>query len=206
MPSPRFKLVVALMSVLTVGTYLAEPYVGARSFEELRPAPTFTLGTLNGSTFNMARVDGAPAVLVAAANGTTANLSARPGGTAVLIDFMATWCPPCREEIRQLALVRSVYPPSRLQILTVDVDYSETPQELKDWLHAYSAFNETHEDRGWYFAMDTRGEFVGPRYGANALPTLVLVDGEGRVRRTWVGTVTAADLEVAIDAALTAVG
>lgn len=185
MARPRFKLVVAFMSVLTVATYLAEPYVGARSFEELRPAPDFALETLNGTTFQ---------------------LSVKDNGTPVLLDFMATWCPPCREEIRQLAIVRGEYLPSNLQILSVDVDYSETPQQFKDWLDTYSAYNETHEALGWSFAMDSAGEFVGPRYGANALPTLVLIDGAGKVRHTWVGIVAAADLEAAIDAALIAVG
>ncbi len=185
MPSRRFKLVVALMSVLTVGTYLAEPYVGARSLEELRPAPDFSLETLGGTTFNLAEHN---------------------NRTTVVLDFMATWCPPCREEVRQLAIVRGEYSPSSLQVLSVDVDYSETPQQFKDWLHAYSPYNETHEQAGWTFAMDTPGQFVGPRYGANALPTLVLIDGEGKVRHTWVGIVAAADLEAAIDAALIAVG
>lgn len=185
MPSHRFKLVVAAMSVLTVATYLVEPYVGARSFQEMRGAPDFTLVTLNGTTFH---------------------LRERSNGTAVLVDFMATWCPPCREVVRQLAIVRGQYLPSKVQVLTVDVDFTETPQQLKDWLHTYSAYDEADEALGWSFAMDTTGQFVGPRYGANALPTLVLVDGAGMVRHTWVGTVAASDLEVALDAALIAVG
>lgn len=180
MPSPRFKLVIAAMSVLTVAAYLIEPYVGARSFEELRDAPEFALATIDDSTFR---------------------LSEENNGTLVLLDFMATWCPPCREETQQLTAVRSRYTPSALVILTVDIDFTETPGQLAAFREAYSPYNSSAEADGWYFAMDTAGEYVGPKYGANALPTLVLVDGAGKVRHTWVGVVLASDLQSAIDAA-----
>lgn len=181
MPSQRFKLVVAAMSVLTVSTYLIEPYVGARSFEELRDAPDFALSTLDNSTFR---------------------LSERNNGTLVLLDFMATWCPPCREETVQLARVRSTYLPADLVILTVDIDFSETPGQLAAFREAHSPYNGSAEADGWYFAMDTTVEYVGPKYGANALPTLVLVDGAGKIRHTWVGVVLASDLRSVIDGAL----
>jgi thiol-disulfide isomerase/thioredoxin len=179
MPSARFKTVVALMAVLTVGTYLVEPYVGARSFEELKPAPDFALATIDNTTFRLSEHN----------------------GSVVLLDFMATWCPPCRETVFELSKVRADYPSGALAIVSVDIDYSESPSQLGAFRHDYLGFNGSVEARGWYFAMDSAGEFVGPKFGANALPTLVLVDGHGKIRHSWVGVVAASQMAAAIDEA-----
>ncbi|HEX9709066.1 MAG TPA: TlpA disulfide reductase family protein [Candidatus Thermoplasmatota archaeon] len=176
MPSPRFKLVVALLSLSTVMTYLAEPYLGVRTYEELRPAPPFALATIDGSTFLLADQAGKP----------------------VLLDFMATWCPPCREEMGEIRTVRSAWPAANLSIVSIDVDYSETAEQLDQFRAAYAGLNGSAEAAGWFFALDSAETYVGPQYGANALPTLVLVDGDGMVRRSWVGVVRASAIMEAV--------
>ncbi len=40
---------------------------------------------------------------------------------------------------------------------------------------------------------------LGGRYGVRAVPTLVVIDSEGRVAKTIVGGVTAADLSSLVD-------
>lgn len=184
MPSQRFKLVVAVMCVLTVGTYVAEPFVGAHSFVEQKPGPDFALATIDGSTFRLAD----PA----------------HNGSFVLLDFMATWCPPCRETLRELAKVRVGATPDQLVIVSVDVDYTETATQLAAFRLAILGLNGSAEADGWYFAMDAPGEFVGVKYGANALPTLVLVDGAGKIVHSWVGVASAEQIESAMAAAAAA--
>jgi len=182
MPSKRFKLVVAVMCVLTVGTYVAEPFVGAHSLVEQKPAPDFALATIDGTMFRLAQHN----------------------GSLILLDFMATWCPPCRETLRELAKVRAGFAPGQVAIVSIDIDYSESAPQLAAFRLAVLGLNGSAEAEGWFFAMDSPGEFVGPKYGANALPTLVLVDGSGKVVHSWVGVASAEQIRSAMAAAAAA--
>lgn len=42
----------------------------------------------------------------------------------VMINFFATWCPPCRAEIPEIAELRKAYPEQKLLILGLSVDKS----------------------------------------------------------------------------------
>ena len=179
MPTKRFKTVVAAMAVLTVATYVAEPFVGARSYEELRAAPSFALATIDGTTFSLADHN----------------------RSVVLLDFMATWCPPCRETTHQLQTVRANNLAGALKIVSVDVDFTESSDLLSQFRTSVAGYNGSAEADGWYFALDTPGEYVGPKYGANALPTLVLIDTTGQIRNSWVGITQASEIQRAIEEA-----
>jgi len=180
MPSKRFKLIVAVMAVLTVATYIAEPFVGARSYDELRPAAPFALATIDGTTFSLGEHN----------------------RSVILLDFMATWCPPCRETTHQLQTVRATNLAGAVKIVSVDVDFTETSDQLAQFRISVAGYNGSAEADGWYFALDTPGEYVGPKYGANALPTLVLVDTQGNIRHSWIGITQASEIQRAIDEAL----
>jgi thiol-disulfide isomerase/thioredoxin len=175
--SPRFKFVVAVLAAATVGVYLAEPYLASHDYSQYKDAPAFELATIDGSTFNMSS----------------------QAGKVVLIDFMAVWCPPCREAMWQLKMVRGANAVDDLTILSVDIDYTESAEQLGGFREQYAGYNGSAEPSGWYFALDTLGTYVGPLYGATALPTLVLVDGAGHIRHTWVGATSASEIQGAID-------
>jgi thiol-disulfide isomerase/thioredoxin len=179
MPSSRFKFVVALMSALTVSTYVAEPVLVAHVPEPRKEAAAFSLATVDGSTFRLAD---------------------RPNGSLVLLDFMATWCFPCREQAAELVDLRQHYSPDDLAIVSVDEEYSIAAERVLEFRLAFANISASVEAFRWYFAVDTVEGHVGLRYGVTALPTVVLIDGDGRVARTWFGAVSAASLRVAIDA------
>jgi peroxiredoxin len=183
MPSARFKLVVALMGALTVGTYAAEPFLVASGGEPRKPAPDFTLATIDGSTFS---------------------LSLQGNGTVVLLDFMATWCFPCRDQLATLAGLRLTFPAAMLTMVSIDEEYSIEPARVAEFRETYARTGGSAEAQSWYFAADTVGEHVGLKYGVNALPTVVLIDRAGGIARTWYGAVTGATLEIAIEAELRA--
>ena len=183
MPSARFKLVVAVMSVLTVATYVAEPILVPNASAARSPAPDFSLATIDGSTFR---------------------LSDRPNGSLVLLDFMATWCFPCRQQLQDLREIRAEVPPAALMIVSIDEEYSIDSASVARFRAAYGGINGSMEGSRWYFAADTVEEHVGLKYGVTALPTVVLIDADGAVARTWFGSVSSATLVQAIAAELRA--
>jgi cytochrome c biogenesis protein CcmG, thiol:disulfide interchange protein DsbE len=183
MPSPRFKRVVALMSLLTVATYLAEPYVVGHPTTNAKPATEFALPTIDGSAFRLSEY----------------NI-----GTPVLLDFMATWCIPCREQIVQLADLRAKFLPGELVMISIDSEYTLPPSTLDTFRNQTAGVTNRSEVLGWYFAVDTIEEHVALNYGVNALPMLVLIDGSGKVANTWIGLKESPDLQLAIEAVLSA--
>jgi cytochrome c biogenesis protein CcmG/thiol:disulfide interchange protein DsbE len=183
MPSTRFKRVVALMSLLTVATYLAEPYVVAHPTSNAKPATDFSLPTIDGAVFR---------------------LSQHNKGTPVLLDFMATWCIPCREQIVQLADLRAKLLPGELAMVSVDSEYALAPSTLDAFRNQTAGVTNRSEAQGWYFAVDTVEEHVALNYGVNALPMLVLIDGSGKVANSWIGLKESPDLQLAVEAARSA--
>lgn len=48
-------------------------------------------------------------------------------GKVVLLNFFATWCPPCRVEIPELAKLRSAYPEKEVALIGLSVDENTSP-------------------------------------------------------------------------------
>jgi len=92
-------------------------------------------------------------------------------GRAVLLNFWATWCPPCRAEMPSLQQLAEIYGPEKLVVLAVNV--KEGPRRIGQYLQA-SGLNLT-------VLLDPQGE-VARQWGANVLPTTILIDADGRPR------------------------
>ena len=181
MPSARFKGVVAAMCLLTIATFVAEPYLVSHAPAPRAAAPDFTLATIDGSVVK---------------------LSDRPPGSLALVEFMATWCFPCRQQIKDLSEVRSTFDKGEVAIISVDEEYSVAGERVAEFRSAFASISGSVEGAGWYFAVDTVEAHVGLQYGATGLPTVVLVDAEGHIAHTWFGSVSSTTLRSAISAEL----
>jgi thiol-disulfide isomerase/thioredoxin len=108
--------------------------------------------------FKLADLDGKPLTLAAA------------HGKVVLLNFWATWCGPCREEIPDLIALQAKYK-DNLQIIGISVDDDERDMVKK-----------VVEETGINYQVAMASPEVRMQYGGvTALPTSFVLDTEGRV-------------------------
>jgi thiol-disulfide isomerase/thioredoxin len=112
-------------------------------------------------------------------------------GKAVLLNFWATWCPPCREEIPDLIELQAKYS-DRLQIVGFSVDEG-SPDAVKGFVQ---------KARLNYPVAIVSPEFQAKFGGILGLPTSFVVDTNGRVVQKHVGLRDPALYEVEIRALL----
>jgi cytochrome c biogenesis protein CcmG/thiol:disulfide interchange protein DsbE len=98
-------------------------------------------------------------------------------GKPVLLNFWATWCPPCVEEIPSLVeLQRQVG--DRIVILTVSMDVDKS---------AYDSFRQRHMP-GLLTVRDPDHK-SSTLYGTFAYPETFLIDRDGKIQRKFIGAV-----------------
>ncbi|MGM0516751.1 MAG: TlpA family protein disulfide reductase [Pseudomonadota bacterium] len=86
-----------------------------------------------------------------------------------IVNFWATWCPACVEEIPSMERLASRYP-DRLKIYAIA--FKQSPEHLRGFMQDF--------DVSFPVPVDPDGE-VASRYGAFAFPTSFLVAADGRI-------------------------
>jgi thiol-disulfide isomerase/thioredoxin len=103
-------------------------------------------------------------------------------GRVVLLNFWATWCAPCRDEMPALETLARELGPRGLTV--VGVNYKESQADVQAFVR--------EQKLGFPILLDDAGE-VAKRYQVFALPVSVLVDRRGMIVgtvlgiRDWVG-------------------
>lgn len=98
-------------------------------------------------------------------------------GKVVLVNFWATWCPPCREEIPDLVKLQSTYK-DQLQIIGVSEDDDVPPEAVRSFARGM---------RVNYPIIIISRELEQEFGGIPALPTSFLVSKDGGVVQKHVG-------------------
>jgi thiol-disulfide isomerase/thioredoxin len=103
-------------------------------------------------------------------------------GKWTIIDFMATWCPPCKIQNVFLKQIHDAYGDS-INLISLTVTISETLEMLEDYADENNITWRTGQDYGedW---DNTMADFLGIRY----IPTPIIIDPNGVLRWMHEGT------------------
>lgn len=125
-----------------------------------KPAPDFTFTSLDGHALSLTGFRGKP----------------------LLLNFWATWCVPCRQELPALQRFAN---DQHGQWAVLGVDELETADAVATFARSLGV--------SYPLAIDSDGS-VGQRYRVQGLPTSFLIDAQGMVRQTQLGPLDAATL------------
>lgn len=180
MKSPLLPVMILLMATLVgVIHWKVKPEPTLREFQEVgwgmnsraawqgKFAPDFELKTTRGETFK---------------------LSENIGKKVMVINFFATWCGPCRDEMPELNEYYNAHKSQDLILLAVDAE--EKPDAVEGF------WKELKLD----FPVGIDEGAIRKQYGVSAYPTTVLVGVDGKVQLYEVGGL--GNAEVAFDSLL----
>jgi len=125
-----------------------------------KQAPDFTLMTLGGTEVSLSQFRGQP----------------------VLINFWATWCLPCREEMPELVRSYESHKAEGLIILGLNLTYSDSLPDVETFA---SEFNITFP-----ILLDKDGAVAERLYRIPGVPTSIFIKRDGTIERIQVGIMT----------------
>ena len=104
------------------------------------------------------------------------------------MNFWATWCVPCREEIPALNKLQSELQAQGLKIVGASVD---------DTIEGVNLYEQELGKFGYQVLIG--GSDVKAKYSAAQLPTTYLIDRQGRIRQKIIGARDKAGWEAAVN-------
>lgn len=139
------------LRTLALTTLLAVP---ALAVTPSGPAPQFHLASMAGKDINLAQYK----------------------GQVVMINFWASWCGPCRDEMPILEKLHAKYKPMGFTLIGVNVEPDSSA--AANWLKATPVT--------FPILFDTKSE-VSKLYSVPGMPSTVIVDRKGNLRWMHVG-------------------
>jgi thiol-disulfide isomerase/thioredoxin len=111
-------------------------------------------------------------------------------GKVVLLDFWATWCAPCIAEIPVIEKLADDYKERDLEIWGISGEKSD---HVKEWILPQKQKLQT--------VIDRRGQ-TSKQYHVQGIPSIIVIDREGKIVSYYLGNQSEQSLRAAIDLAL----
>ncbi len=138
-----------------VSAVLFFPYVAVSQGSELPDAPDFVLKDLDGNEVTLNDFE----------------------GKVLFINFWATWCPPCREEIPGFIDMYKKYHDKGMEILGVSLDF-QGAEVVKKFAAQYEI--------NYPLVMGTE-QFVQDYQPGPYIPVTIIIDRQGKIREQHAG-------------------
>ena len=126
----------------------------------------------------------APAISVPDLEGGPVEL-AELAGSPVVLNFWASWCGPCRQEIPEFTAFAKEHP--QVQVIGVAVDSGNA-----------AAVEQAAKSFGITYRVAVGDSAIMQRYGVRSLPTTVIIGADGKVKASHVGMLNRKGLEAAL--------
>ena len=162
-------LVMSNRVTLLSSTWLAKVLPNLESLIHFKEAPPASPAVTTNQSF-----PAAPDVQFTKLDGTALRLN-ELRGRVVLLNFWATWCGPCRNEIPSLSGMQKDFDARGLSV--IGVSYDDTADLVKDF----------QKDIPQSYQIVLGGREVGSELPASPLPTTYIIDRQGRIRDKMIG-------------------
>ena len=106
-------------------------------------------------------------------------------GQIVVLNFWATWCPPCVEEMPSLVEMQRMMKDKGVTVVAVSIDEDES---------AYQRFLKEHGVS--LLTVRDPGQKAAQLYGTHMWPESYVIDRQGVIRRKFIGAVDWTEPEV----------
>jgi cytochrome c-type biogenesis protein len=174
-------LVMTGQSTLLTSSRLAAWLPNAESWIKVNPAAPAPASTTAAANF-----EPAPDVQFQTLGGQEFRLG-QLRGNVVLLNFWATWCIPCREEIPVLNAMQKELEARGLKVVGAS---------LEDTAAGVESYQ--NEVRKFEYQVLVGGDEAKAKFGGTPLPTTYLIDRDGRIRQKIIGARDRAGWEAAV--------
>lgn len=148
-------LILSAAVLMIAGCNKKEEAAGVSQVRENKPAPGITVNSLTNVPLKLSALK----------------------GKVVLLNFWATWCPPCREEIPSMMKLNSAMAGKPFQMVAVSIDEGGVP-EIESFFKTSGYSLPAYTDPG--------GEAV-KAYGITGVPESFVIDKNGNLVKKVIG-------------------
>lgn len=107
-------------------------------------------------------------------------------GKVVVLNFWATWCPECKNEMPALEKFYSLHKTNDLVVIAVNVMQRENVDRIKSYVATMGLTFPVGLDRS---------QSVGQKYGVHFLPTSYVIDRQGMIAAVKIGPLSEGELD-----------